>query len=363
MILRDVLGLLESIAPLRHAESWDNVGLLTGDPTAAVSRVLLTIDLTRAVFDEAARERCELVVAYHPPLFEAIKSVPAHSLLFRAIREGIALYSPHTALDVAPGGTNDLLADVLGLAERAPLKLADAKETACKLVTFVPEKDVDRVASALFEAGAGRIGHYSSCSFRAPGTGTFFGEEGSRPAVGQPGRLESAPETRLETVVPLSRIEAAVSALRAAHPYDQPAFDLVRLVSRSEGVGIGRAGTLPTKVGRAELIERVKRGLGLSAVLVAGPLDGEVTRVAVCAGAGRGLLRDAIAKKTELYLTGELPHHDALQAAAAGMTVVSTLHSNSERATLARVKARLEIEASGLSVQLSQADADPFVLR
>jgi dinuclear metal center YbgI/SA1388 family protein len=363
MLLRDVLAALDRIAPLRHAESWDNVGLIAGDPTSEITRALLTIDCTAAVADEAARERCELVVAYHPPLFEAVKSVSATSLIHRAIRHGIALYSPHTALDVAQGGTNDLLADVLGMAERAPLKLVHARETSCKLVTFVPEADLERVSTALFDAGAGVIGQYSECSFRSAGTGTFRGGEGTSPAVGRPGRPERAPEVRIETIVPLSRQEAVIEALRAAHPYEEPAFDLIRLVARPEGAGIGRAGKLASPAPRAELIERVKQGLGVSAVLVAGPTEGDVTRVAVCAGAGRGLLNEALARKTELFLTGELPHHDALRAAAAGMTVVCALHSNSERAALPRLKSRLEAEVPGLTVLISEADRDPFVLR
>lgn len=363
MLLREILPLLDAIAPLRHAEPWDNVGLLAGDPAAAVNRALVTIDCTAAVMDEAEASRCELVIAYHPPLFEAVKSIPAHSLLHRAIKNNIALYSPHTAFDVASGGTNDLLADILGMAERAPLKLAAPREGQCKLVTFAPEGDVERIAQALFDAGAGVIGRYSSCSFRSPGTGTFFGEAGARPVTGQAGTLERRSEVRIETLVPLAKQEAIVEALRRAHPYEEPAFDLLRLVARPESIGIGRAGALARPTPRRELIERVKQGLGVAAVLVSGPEEGDVSRVAVCAGAGRGLLNEALARKTELYLTGELPHHDALRAAAASMTVVCALHSNSERAALGRIKERLESEAPGLAVQLSRADRDPFVLR
>jgi len=360
MLLRDMLSALEAIAPLGYAEAWDNVGLIAGDPADPVAGVMLTIDVTSAVLDEAKREGCELIVAYHPPLFEALKSIPATSLLHRAIRDRIALYSPHTAFDVAPGGTNDLLADVLGMTERTALKLVTPKETQCKLVTFVPEADADRVAQALFDAGAGVIGNYSSCSFRSQGTGTFLGEDGANPAVGQAGKLERAPELRIETVLPLSRQQAVIEALRKSHPYEEAAFDLVRLLGRPEGTGIGRAGTLAQPTPRAELLSRVKEGLGVSALLVAGPTDGDVTRVAVCAGAGRGLLNEALAKKTELYLTGELPHHDALRAAAAGMTVVCALHSNSERAALRRIKERLEKEATGVMVKLSAEDRDPY---
>jgi dinuclear metal center YbgI/SA1388 family protein len=254
MILHDLLSLLDVIAPLRFAEPWDNTGLLTGDPDAAITRVLLTIDLTHAVADEAIRERCELCVAYHPVLFEPIKRVRHDSLLHRAIRAGLAVYSPHTALDVAPGGTNDMLADALEMNDRVPLKLT------------VP----------------------------------------------------------------------------------------------AEGRGIGRVGMLAAPVDRAVLIERAKRELALGAVLVAGPREGEAAKVAVCAGAGRGLLDEVMRQNVDLYLTGELPHHDALRAAAAGVTVVCALHSNSERAALGRLKERIETSAPGVEVRISEADRDPF---
>jgi dinuclear metal center YbgI/SA1388 family protein len=257
MILRDLLAALERIAPLRYAEPWDNVGLLTGDPSASVQRVLCTIDLTHAVLDEAVRLQAGLVVAYHPALFQAIKRVRYDGVIHRAIRADVAIWSPHTALDVAPGGTNDMLADAIGLSERAPLKI-------------------------------------------------------TLPA---------------------------------------------------EGLGIGRIGALPAPLPRAAILDRIKRELGLEALLVAGPLDGDVTRAAVCAGAGRSLLGDVIAQKANLYLTGELPHHDALEAAAAGVTVACALHSNSERAALRRLAARIEQEAPGIAVAISEADRDPFVVR
>ncbi|MEP7123197.1 MAG: Nif3-like dinuclear metal center hexameric protein [Byssovorax sp.] len=256
MILQDVLAALETITPLRYAEAWDNVGLLTGDPAAPIERVLLTIDLTHAVLDEAIARRADLVVAYHPALFEAIKRVRHDSVLYRAIRASIAVWTPHTALDVAAGGTNDVLADALGITERAPL----------------------------------------------------------------------------------------------------------RVTSAAENVGIGRIGTLADAPTRAALLDRIKDALGVQAVLVAGPLEGVVRRAAVCAGAGRGLLDDVIKQKAELYLTGELPHHDALKAAAAGLTVVCVLHSNSERAALRTLQTRIEAAAPGVVVALSEVDRDPYTV-
>jgi hypothetical protein len=282
-----------------------------------------------------------------------------------ANRRGVALYSPHTALDVADGGTNDMLADAIGLEHdgRMPLRLIEPKARQYKLVTFVPAEHVERVGEALFAAGAGRIGNYTRCSFRSPGTGTFFGEEGTtNPTVGQSGRLEEAEEVKLETVLPIARLNDALTALRASHPYEEPAFDLVQLAAPPEKLGQGRIGTMPPTP-RCEVIERIKRELGLERLLVAGPTDGNITRAACCAGACGDMLNDALRQNAELYLTGEMRHHDALRAAHAGMTVVCTLHSNSERAVLKRLQRRLADSLPGLTVVLSHEDRDPFAIR
>lgn len=375
-LVADLVAAMEAIAPARHAEPWDNVGLLVGDPAEAVTRAMLTIDYTPVVAAEAAAAGCDAVVAYHPPIFKpllsrvtatnpAMAAGAATSLVFDAIRRGVAIYSPHTALDVAPGGTNDVLADAVGMTDsgRRPLKAVEGKSARCKLVTFVPADAVDRVGEALFAAGAGRIGDYSRCSFRSPGTGTFFGEAGTNPAVGQAGKLESASEIRLEMVVPLSKVEAVVVALRASHPYEEPAFDLVTLAAQPSGLGIGRVGDLDGPTPRSAVFDRLKRELGLDHLLVAGPTDGAVSRAAVCAGACGDLLDAAIAAGAQLYVSGEMRHHDALKAARAGVTVVCTLHSNSERVTLKRLASLLADQLPSLPVLLSRTDRDPFQIR
>ncbi|HWP40739.1 MAG TPA: Nif3-like dinuclear metal center hexameric protein [Tepidisphaeraceae bacterium] len=365
MKLSEIVTALEQIAPTRYAESWDNVGLLVGDPAQEVASAILTIDYTPQVAAEAQSLGCELVIAYHPPIFQPLKRVTscgASELIFDAIRRGVAIYSPHTALDAAPGGTNDLLADAVGLVDRQPLKLWQASSGQYKLVTFVPEKDLEKLSAALFAAGAGRIGNYSSCSFQTKGSGTFFGEEGTDPAVGVRGRLERVEEVRLETVVPIDAVDRVIRALRQNHPYEEPAFDLNVLAAAPEGIGMGRIGTMPPTP-RSEIFDRIKRELGVGQLLVCGPTDGTVTRAAVCAGACGQLLDDVIAQRAELYLTGELRHHDALRAARAGLTVVCALHSNSERAVLRRLARELSGRLPGLKLSLSQEDRDPFGIR
>jgi dinuclear metal center YbgI/SA1388 family protein len=361
MKLSDAIKVLEEIAPLRYAEAWDNVGLLVGDPQQNVSSAMLTIDYTPAVAAEAMQKKCDFVVAYHPPIFEGLKRITSDNLVFDAVHRGVAIYSPHTALDVAEGGTNDLLGDILGMTQRQPLQFADTKATQFKLVTFVPEKDLEKVSQAIFGAGAGRIGQYSSCSFRSSGTGTFFGEKGTNPSVGVSGKLEHAAEVRLETVVPIASLAAVIRALNESHPYEEPAFDLNQLAAPPEGIGQGRIGTLPA-TDRGEIFQRIKRELGVSHLLVSGPTDGAITRAAVCAGSGGEFLGDAMTQKAELYLTGEIRHHDALRAAQAGMTVVCTLHSNSERAVLKRLAAELGRRLAQLPVMVSSQDRDPFAV-
>jgi dinuclear metal center YbgI/SA1388 family protein len=365
MQLSALVETLEQIAPPEFAEPWDNVGLLAGDPAQSIRGILLTIDYTREVAEEAASAGCDLVISYHPPIFQGLKKVTAGNVVFDAIRRGVAIYSPHTALDVANGGTNDMLADVIGMTERQPLRLSEPKASNYKLVVFTPRDAVEKVATALFNAGAGGIGKYSCCSFRTSGIGTFFGHADANPAIGEPGRLERVDEVRLEMLVPIGKVEPALRALRESHPYEEPAFDLNVLVpvgaAGAPPRGQGRVGNIPP-VERGELFDRIKRGLGVAQVLIAGPTQGKVSLAAVCAGSCGDLLEDAIGAKADIYLTGEMRHHDAARAAESGLTVVCTLHSNSERAVLARLKMKLEEIAGVPPIKISSADRDPFLI-
>ena len=360
MNLAKLLDHLDAIAPTRYAESWDNVGLLAGDQAQEITRAILAIDYSPAVAQEAYAARSELVISYHPPIFDAMKRLTAPSLVFDAIRMGMAIYSPHTALDVADGGTNDVLAEILGIKDPAPLRGISPSPWHYKLITFAPHQQADKVADALFDAGAGSIGNYSRCSFRSDGTGTFLGDEGTHPTVGRPGELERADETRIETIVPAGNLTAVVNALRQSHPYEEPAFDIVQLTTPPENRGMGKLGKIDA-IDRAKLIDKVKAALGQEHLLVAGPTSGIANSAACCAGACGSMVNDAIAQKADVLLTGEMRHHDALKAAAAGMTVICALHSNSERITLPRYARRIA-EASGIEVLVSRQDRDPFTI-
>ena len=364
--LADFIAAIEAIAPPALAEPWDNVGLLVGDRSQPIARAMLTIDYTPAVADEARAAGSDLVIAYHPPIFEGHKRVTADgptSLVFDAIRRGVAIYSPHTALDVAEGGTNDVLADAIALTDRRPLRRIEPTSTHQKIVVYVPSDAADRVAEAMFAGGAGSIGRYSRCSFRGEGVGTFQGDATTHPAIGTPGSFERVAETRVEMLVPIATTDAVVAAMRGAHPYEEVAFDLLPLAASPSPVGIGRVGRLPGAVTLEMVANLLKRGIGVDRLLVAGDPDAMVSRVALCAGAGGDLLKHAIAGRVDLYVTGELRHHDALAANRAGVNVICTLHSNSERATLSRLAERLRIALPEMSFALSGADRDPFAVR
>ncbi|MDD4888498.1 MAG: Nif3-like dinuclear metal center hexameric protein [Phycisphaerae bacterium] len=367
MILRQLCQLFEKIAPPNLSADWDNNGLLVGDPEADVTSVLLAIDFTRDVLAEAIAQAAELVLCYHPPIFKPLRNVVADELspagrVFAAIRSRIALYAMHTTLDAAAGGTNDALAEVLGLRDARPLAPQQGDGARYKLVTFVPQEAVERVANAIFAAGGGQIGDYSRCSFRIAGTGTFLGGDTTHPAVGQAGNFEKVDEVRLEVELPAARAAHVVAALRQSHPYETAAFDLIPLVDLDERVGLGRIGSVASPAPLAEMVERIKRGLGVEAVWLAAPADDApvVSTAACCAGSCGELYRRALAGGAQLYLTGEFRHHDAIEAARAGMAVVAVRHSVSERLVLARLAKRIADTAPGLTLRVSESDADPF---
>ena len=361
----DVRAALDEIAPPSLAQSWDNVGLILGDPAGIVRRVLLCIDLTLPVVQEAIRGKFDFIVAYHPLIFKPIHRVRADSTgtdasVFHCARAGIAVYSPHTALDAADGGTNDVLAALAGVRDPRPLEYADTPGAPrCKLVVFVPASDVERVADALFDAGAGRIGEYEKCSYRVSGRGTFFGGASTKPTRGARGRLEIVDEIRLETVVPSDRIPHAVAALRAAHPYEEPAFDLYPLKPEPTD-GIGRVGPLEKPTSLAALARRLQRATGARCVQLVGDPQRRIERAVIVAGAAGSLPFRTTLCAGDVVITGEIRHHDALAIERSGAAAIALGHWASERPVLHPLAEALRTRIRSIRVVVSIADADPF---
>ena len=287
--VEDLVRTMERIAPIALAQDWDNVGLLFGDGGAPLRRALLCIDLTPEVAREASSGKHDLVLAYHPPIFKPLSRIRADAddtsaIVHHCICSGISVYSPHTALDAAPGGTNDALAALCGARDVAPLEFAaQPGPPQHKLVVFAPAEEADHVATAMFAAGAGQIGDYSGCSFRLGGEGTFFGGARANPTVGRAGRFERVDETRIEVVLNSSDLPAVVAAMRSAHSYEEPAFDIYPLTP-PPAPGIGRIGHLPRPIALRALARKLKRVLGGAPVLIVGNGDAEIERVVVVVG-------------------------------------------------------------------------------
>jgi dinuclear metal center YbgI/SA1388 family protein len=364
-----VIEVLESIAPPEYAADWDNVGLLIGSPQWEAVPMLLTIDLTRAVLREALDGEFRMVVAYHPPIFEPLArltdATAGQRIALEAARGGVAVYSPHTALDAAPGGVNDWIAEGLGTGDVRALEpqhvLPESEQ--CKLVTFCPAEAIDRLRKALATVGAGRIGRYELCSFEIVGTGTFFGGADTSPRVGRKGALEHVEEVRLEMVCPEASLALAVTTLREFHPYEEPPIEIYRLQPRPQrGIGEGRRVVLDQKLSLAVIVERLKRSLGVKAVRVAVG-EGAPRRyrtIGLCAGAGGPLRPSATEQGCELFVTGEMRHHDVLAAKAAGCTVVLAGHTSTERGYLRVLRKRLRAALPDATVSVSRKDASPL---
>jgi dinuclear metal center YbgI/SA1388 family protein len=360
-----VLEALEALAPLRGAADWDNVGLLAGRPEWPAQRVLVTIDLTDDVADEALQKDVDVVVAYHPPIFKGIQAVtPAArcptTRLPDLLAARISIIALHTALDAAVGGTNDVLLDGFDVVERWPLEPAIDEVAEYKLVVFVPPAEVAGLRRALSAAGAGVIGNYSECSYELAGRGTFFGDETTNPTVGERGQLEYADETRLEMVVPRSAVGPVVRTLYAAHSYEEPAFDLYPL-HRPAGrgaAGMGRVGRLRKVTRGPKLIAQLGQMCDLSGAQTVGPVKRSFKRVIAAAGAyGVGSFRDPEA----LVLTGEFKHHDALELLRRDVTAVHIGHAASERPVRDLIRQHLRGRLSGVRVELARRDVVPFV--
>lgn len=363
--IRDISAFLGRFAPLELAESWDNVGLLLGDSSVQVQRVMTCLTVTPESVGEAVAEGVQLIVSHHPVLFRPVQRLTAEApeggMLLALLRAGIAVYSPHTAFDNSAGGINDILCRRLGLADVEPLRRTDHAAAAqqCKIVVFVPDGDLPRVRAALFQAGAGVIGEYRECSFRLSGIGTFFGSEASNPALGQKGQREEVAEWRLEVVCPESRVAEAVAAMRRAHSYEEPAFDIYPLRPPPGKLGAGRVGQLPQAETLEAFARRVKQALGAGQIQVVGDAANPVSRVAVVCGSGGDFVRDAAGAKADVLLTGEARFHDQLAAQAQGLGLVLPGHYATERPGVEELAALLAREFPALTVWASRREMEP----
>ena len=313
--LADVIAVLDDAYPPGLAHDWDSVGLVCGDPHDIVDSVTVAVDATAAVVDTVGPRG--LLLAHHPLLLRGVDTVAASSgkgaLIHRLIRAGSALFTAHTNADAANPGVSDALAETLGLTIESVLEPAFPGPALDKWVIFVPGPSADAVRSAVFAAGAGQIGDYSQCSWTVTGSGQFLPAAGATPAIGTVGSLQRLPEDRVEVIAPATLRDRVLAAMRSAHPYQEPAFDVIALAPLPTGVGTGRIGQVSRPQRFADFVASVRSALPTTTwgVRGSGDPDATISRVAVCGGAGDSLLAAAAAAGVQAYVTADLRHHPA----------------------------------------------------
>lgn len=364
--LADVIAALEAAYPPQLAQDWDSVGLVCGDPDEPVESVTIAVDATADVIAEVPDRG--LLLAHHPLLLRGVDTVAASTakgaLIHRLIRTGRALFTAHTNADSANPGVSDALAETLGLRVEDVLSPVAAGPNLDKWVVFVPAADADAVREALFAAGAGRIGDYSHCSWSVAGTGQFLPHDGASPAIGEVGTVEKVSEDRVEVIAPARLRAKILAAMRAAHPYEEPAFDILPLASIPGDVGIGRIASLPEPEPLSAFVRRVCAALPPTSwgVRASGDPDAVVSRVAVCGGAGDSLLGAVTAAGVQAYVTADLRHHPADEhRRASDVALVDVAHWASEFPWCAQAAGVLRKHFSdALPVRVCEVRTDPW---
>ncbi len=356
----EILSLLAQYAPFQLQENYDNSGLIAGDRNAITEGVLVSVDVTENVVDEAIKHKCGLIITHHPIVFKGLKRLTADDYvsrtLIKALKNDIAIIALHTNLDNTYSGTNFLLSQKLGLEN---LRILDPKENILKkLVVFVPSSHFATVRAAIFSAGGGHIGQYDSCSFSSQGKGSFRAGEGANPFVGSIGRLHEEEEFRLEAVVPSFRLHAVLNAMIEAHPYEEVAYDVISLDNKWDKAGSGMIGSLPEAISEAEFLEKVARECKIPALRHSAFVDRKIRHVAVCGGAGSFLLNAAKANGADAFVTADLKYHDFYDADKQ-LLMVDAGHYETEQFTKDWIAGILTKKNPNFAVRFSETDLNP----
>ena len=364
--VRDIAGCLEAWAPRQFAESYDNVGLLVGSMDAPVTQIMVSLDCTEAVVEEAVAAGCQMIVSHHPLIFKGMKRLVGGNEVERtvmlALRHNVALYAIHTNLDNVMSGVNWQLATSLGCSPES-LKILRPMGTGWeKWTVFVPHSALEAVREAMSSAGAGHIGRYDQCSFVASGEGTFRALEGANPYVGALGELHREPESRLEMVVPSESVRAVHRAMSDVHPYEEVAYDRVQLQQNKEDIGAGMVGTLPEPMAWQDFADLVKERLGCGAVKHTEPVSENVQRIAVCGGSGAFLIEDAKRAKADVYVTSDIKYHEYFQADGQ-IQLLDVGHYESEWQTSGLISNKIKEKFPNFAVRLSQTRTNPISFR
>lgn len=358
--INEVVSSLEQLAPPALQESYDNSGLLIGNAEGKVTGALLCIDVTEEIVDEAARNKCNLIISHHPLLFSSLKRITGKNYVERcvikAIEKKIGIYAIHTNLDNMLGGVNQKIAEKLGLTGTKILRPMAGQLK--KLVTFCPLKNSEKVRQALFDAGAGRIGNYDECSFNIQGTGTFRGSENTNPYVGKKGVQHREQEERIEAIFESHLQGRIISALLSAHPYEEVAYDIYPLDNLHPNIGAGLVGNLKKPMSEMAFLKMVKKNMKAGGVRYTSLLGKNINRVAVCGGSGSFLLEDAIKSKADVFVSADFKYHRFFDAE--GKILIADIgHYESEQFTTEIIRDYLKRNFSTFAVHLAETGTNP----
>ena len=358
--INQIIKHLEQFAPTIYQESYDNCGLLTGDATWELTKVLVTLDCTEAVIDEAIAKGCNLIVAHHPIIFGGLKKINGKNYVERtvikAIKNDIAIYAIHTNLDNMQFGVNHKICEKLGLINT---QILVPKSGMLKMLcVYVPQAHLQVVQEALFNAGAGDIGNYSECSFYATGMGTFKGNEHSHAFVGKIGERHQEPEYKLEVVVDDSKLDKVISALKSAHPYEVVAFNVYAIMNPNNTIGSGMIGELPEDLNTEDFLKHLKSAMNLTLVRYT-PYSKSIKKVAVCGGSGSFLLKNAIGAQADAFVTADFKYHEFFDAEN-HLMIADIGHYESEIFTINLLADEIVKKFPTFAVILSEINTNPI---
>lgn len=366
MKVQEIVQIIERVAPRSYAfYPDDNNGLLVGDFTSEISKVLIALDLTEDVLEEAISLGCELIITHHPFIFKGLKNVRMDNvhgrLLTKAIRAEINIYACHTNLDVSKIGVNEALRKKLELDNGLNIKILQPTfdEKYYKLAIYVPQGDVEKVLDSITKAGAGHVGNYSHCTFQTKGTGTFTPLDGANPYIGNVSEMQYVDEVKLESIVPEKIINRVVSAMKKAHPYEEVAYDVLPLVNESESIGLGQILVLERSMTSEGLAKHIIDRLGCEAVKVFGTAE-NIKKIAICGGSGSSVIHLAKYNGCQALITGDVDYHKGQMAVDLGLTVIDAGHYYTEVPVLEELKRYLDGEIKGTEIFVTNINTCPY---
>ncbi len=361
MQVKELVSYFNQLAPFTYQESYDNSGLLVGDPQSEVKGVLVALDCIESIVDEAILHGANVIVTHHPIIFKGLKRITGANYVERtvlkAIKNDISLIAIHTNLDHVHFGVNHIISEKLGL--KQPKILNPKAATNYKLVVFVPQTHADLVRDALAKAGGGMIGAYDSCSFTTSGEGRFRPDETATPFLGKAGELEVVEEVRIELIVSEHALSPVLHAMKATHPYEEIAYDVIALTNTNEYIGSGMIGTLEQEMEIMEFLNFVKKTFQCGTVRYTQPVKSMVKTVAVCGGSGSFLLRDAIRAKADVFITGDFKYHEFFDAEN-HLVIADIGHFESEQYTSEWLVAQMKKKFTNFAVRLTSVNTNPI---